>query len=255
MCEGLVEGLRARMKATSTKSWQEKAAKQSQNASGPERLWKFIITSEMTNQYSEILQSIGVRGELVNPEAYPVLLTFLEAIVPAQYNTTTWIHIPSSRKIVTKQKPIHRNESFTPSEGRIIALYETGIPGTNLTFRQQDTIPELLSTPIDATDLPDTYILPPIALAKLPTRSRKGHVWKYRESSGYWERRDGKIWRPLFILQQFRSATNEYIRVTANTGLFKNCDRNNHEFLKMYNRWANQWQRRHAGEVSVIKVM
>jgi hypothetical protein len=160
---------------------------------------KFIITPEIIGRYSKILQSIDVRGEIVNPEEYPVLLTFLEAIMTAQYNTTTWVHTPSDRNTIPKQRPIHRNESFTPSEGRIIALFETDIPGTNLTFRQPDTIPELLSTPIDTADLPDTYILPPIALAKLPTRSHKGHVWRYHESSGSWERGDGKTWRPSFI--------------------------------------------------------
>jgi hypothetical protein len=57
------------------------------------------------------------------------------------------------------------------------------------------------------------------------------------------------------FLRQFRSATNEYTRVTANTGLFKNYDPNNHEFLRMYNCWANQWQPRHTGKVSITKVM
>jgi hypothetical protein len=239
------------MKATSAKNWQEEAAKQSQDNSSPERLWKFIITPRMLSEYGGILQRVGARGEIVNHKAYPELLTFLEAIITAQYNTTTWVHTSPSRKIVPKQKPIDRDESFTPFEGRITAFYETIVPGTNLTFRQQDTIAELLSTPIDTTDLPNSYILPPIAQVTLPTRSRKGHLWKYCESSGAWVRGDGKIWRFCGLLRLFRSATNEYARATTNMGLFKDCDPNSHEFSRLYNRWA---KRRHTRQIPVPKV-
>jgi hypothetical protein len=254
-CKRLVKGLRARIKAMSEKNWQAEAAKQLQNPFSPERLWKFIITPGMISQYSTVFKNIGVEGEFVNPEANPELLAFLEAIIAAQYETTTWVHNSSIRTVVLKQKPIDPHESFTPSEGRIIASYETTIPGTSLIYRQQDAIPEILSTPIDTTDLPGTYILPPIAQIKLPTKSRKGHLWKYRESSGAWERADGRIWRPTFVLRQFRRATNEYVRVTANMGLVQNCNPNNYEFLRVFNRWANQWNRRHTGKGSVAKMM
>jgi hypothetical protein len=73
--------------------------------------------------------------------------------------------------------------------------------------------------------------------------------------SGAWERADGRIWRPTFVLRQFRRATNEYVRVTANKGLAQDCDPNNYEFLRVYNRWANQWNRRHTGKGSVAKMM
>jgi hypothetical protein len=91
-------------------------------------LWKFIITPRMLSEYGWILQRVGARGEIVNHEAYPELLTFLEAIITAQYNTTTWVHTSPSRKIVPKQQPIDRDESFTPFEGRITAFHETIVP-------------------------------------------------------------------------------------------------------------------------------
>jgi hypothetical protein len=135
MCKRLVKGLRVRIKAMSEKNWQAEAATQLQNPFSPKRLWKFIITPGMISQYSTILNNIGVVGEFVNPEANPELLAFLEATIAAQYDTTTWAHNPSIRTVVLKQKPIDPHESFTLSEGRIIASYETTIPGTSLTYR------------------------------------------------------------------------------------------------------------------------
>jgi hypothetical protein len=37
-------------------------------------------------------------------------------------------------------------------------------------------------------------------------------------------------------------------------GLFKDCDPNSHEFSRLYNRWANQWKRRHTRQIPVPKV-
>jgi hypothetical protein len=146
----------------------------------------------MISQYHEIIGSVGIEGEVVEPEQHAELLDFLEQLVAEQYNVETWAHKSRSRKIVLKQKPRDDNESFEPYQGQIVVYYESKVNGTDIVYRQQDIIPEIRDAPKDlSNDEPEYYVIPDVHTIKVPFKSRNGLQWKYRKNSDLWWRADG----------------------------------------------------------------
>lgn len=253
LCEALVPGLQKRIKALSEKNWREKPENKRVDVGRRQQLWKFVITPEMISQYREIRQEIDVEGEIVTPEAHPELLDFLEQAVAEQYDTTTWKHKHDGRKIVLKQKPLHVDETFEPSEGQIQAFFDGKDIDSGLKYQQQDMIPEIRDTPINKPGQQEHFVLPEMKSIIIPPKSKKGLVWKYRKTSDTWWRADGLSWYPSLVLRKFLTSTNEYVSIGENLGLLATVDPNDQVWARKYNSWIQQWNRRSTKAVTVTR--
>lgn len=135
-------------------NWHDEPENKRTDVGGRERVWKSIITPDMISEYGEIRERVGGEGEIVDPEVYPELRGFLEQAVAEQYDTATWVHKHTGRKVVLKQKPLRASETFYATEGQIEAFFDRKDTVGGLPYKQQDTIPKIRDASIDTTGPP-----------------------------------------------------------------------------------------------------
>jgi hypothetical protein len=161
------------------------------------------------------------------------------------------------------QQPKDERETLQRVGGVIVVLFKGKVRNSDLTYQQQDEIPDFRDAPGVAPggasndkqkeeDTPkDFYLLPTSEQVLIPPRSRKGLLWKYDKEQQDWCRAGGKRWRPALVLRQFRKDTNEYTRLFDRTDMLQGLDPNNKVWFDKHNKQARQRFRNYAGEIAV----
>jgi hypothetical protein len=262
VAQDLTPRLVTRIKTLSEHNRVAEPANRSSNPFSRERLWKFIITSVMVSQYLQIRESIGaVDGEILGPENHPVLFQFLLEEIKNQYpNRSNWVHKSTGREVVLKQQPRDLRETFEPTQGMILAIFEGKVDGTNITYHQENFIPEMCEASCvpavddeESSDQPKFYIRPDRSVVLVPPRLKSGKLWRFNNSTQDWSRQDGLRWKPVVVLRKFRTDTDEYVDINVRLNMIKDADPNDAAWVKWYNAWVNQWNRRSTGSLIYIR--
>jgi hypothetical protein len=238
-----------------------KAVNRSADPFSRERLWKFIITPVMISQYRQVRESIGaVDGKILDPASHPSLFEFLlEEIENQYYNVSTWIHKFTGRNVVPKQQPRDLRETFEPTQGMILAIFEGKVDGTDNTYHQENFIPEMReATSVPAVDDEVSsdeavfYIRPDRSVVLVPPKLKSGKLWRFKKSTKDWSRQDGLRWKLVLVLRKFRTDTDEYVDIDASLNVIKDADPNDIAWAKRYNAWVNQWSQRSTGSLLYV---
>ncbi|KAF2130661.1 hypothetical protein P153DRAFT_356389 [Dothidotthia symphoricarpi CBS 119687] len=245
-CERLVPNLIARIKEASDKNsvwWPETETVDNKTR---ETHWYFTINELDIQRYRKIRLEEGISGAGENREDYPSLVQFCQLLVEEHY-------------VFPKQVTRAEGEVFdvdTDDNSRqVIAFFKQKNPETDEWYTQVDEIPELHDAEDadqNGTTKPRKFLVPEPLSLLIPPKI-KDKLWVYRPSTKDWERADGKIWRPIVVIREFRSDTSKYINTHIDLTKIKDADPNAYLYKRLYNQWVNQIRRRVTKETTMVR--
>ncbi|KAF2036458.1 hypothetical protein EK21DRAFT_105774 [Setomelanomma holmii] len=252
--EALLSNLINRIRAESAQNFLDTSSNIKVSASGYAReyLWKFAITPALVDKYRYFRQACNLdeRSEVANPEDYEPLWDFLEETMAEQYDFDQWCHVSRLKpNMVLKQKLLANGETFEPSEGMIVGLYQYKVADTDKVSYQQDYIPEHKKVTKEGEEK-KFYFLPHQDTVVVPAKSAKAGPRVYKKNLDHWVRKDGSTWKLFILIRVFVAGTDEYIEFHLLVDdKIKTVDPNDDDWRTSFNKWVRQFVRRKIKEV------